>query len=255
MLPNRGRGFAVGPVRVPIRAARWFSSVSNGGATKNMGAFDAVRDSVTAAAQRQRGRPSYSARRRRISDATTANFQGAGWLGIGGDPGRRAGRGARGWSTAVGQRHGRRDQWLWGPFEIALSSADAACRSVSTPLLSAAMRLKGAAAATARAKTNTLAVGGEPRRFLHQAAGPAAGDDRADRFLPCDRSVHAPLDGDVAVRRRHGREAGSIRLIGLTELGMVRCQNCGARHRARAVYEATALPPDAMPAWKDRFER
>lgn len=69
------------------------------------------------------------------------------------------------------------------------------------------------------------------------------------------RPSHAPMDGDVVFAAATGRAGASPDLRQLTELGAV-AASCLARACARAIYEARPLPfPDALPAWKDRFRR
>ena len=67
------------------------------------------------------------------------------------------------------------------------------------------------------------------------------------------RPVHAPMDGDVVFAAATGRHPSGISARDLTEIGLL-AGDCLARAIARAVYEATALPfPGALPAWRDRF--
>jgi D-aminopeptidase len=67
--------------------------------------------------------------------------------------------------------------------------------------------------------------------------------------------VHTPLDGDVVFAAATAKRPLADPLIGLAELGAL-AGNVLARAVARGVYEATALPyPDALPSWRDRFDR
>ena len=67
------------------------------------------------------------------------------------------------------------------------------------------------------------------------------------------RPVHAPMDGDVVFAAATGRHPSGISARDLTEIGLL-AGDCLARAIARAVYEATALPfAGALPAWRDRF--
>jgi L-aminopeptidase/D-esterase-like protein len=69
------------------------------------------------------------------------------------------------------------------------------------------------------------------------------------------RPSHAPMDGDVVFAAGTGRMEGGIDLRRLAELGAT-AASCLARACARGVYEATALPfAGALPAWKDRFTK
>jgi L-aminopeptidase/D-esterase-like protein len=63
------------------------------------------------------------------------------------------------------------------------------------------------------------------------------------------RPSHAPMDGDVVFAAATGRAGVAPDLRQLTDLGAG-----AASCLARAIYEARALPfPGALPAWRDRF--
>lgn len=67
------------------------------------------------------------------------------------------------------------------------------------------------------------------------------------------RFAHAPLDGDTVFAASTSRRALGDPASDLTELCAV-ASDCLARAVARGVFEATALPfPGALPAWRDRF--
>ena len=69
------------------------------------------------------------------------------------------------------------------------------------------------------------------------------------------RPVHAPSDGDVVFAAATGRHPSGISRRDLTELGLA-ASDCLARAIARAVYEATALPfAGALPAWRGKHGR
>jgi L-aminopeptidase/D-esterase-like protein len=69
------------------------------------------------------------------------------------------------------------------------------------------------------------------------------------------RPAHAPVDGDTLFAAATGRNDGTVDPILLTELGLA-AADCVARAIARGVFEAQALPfAGALPAWKDRFGR
>ncbi|MBX9760903.1 MAG: P1 family peptidase [Beijerinckiaceae bacterium] len=67
------------------------------------------------------------------------------------------------------------------------------------------------------------------------------------------RPSHAPMDGDVvfaAATARAGRAADLRQLAALGDAAAA----CLARACARAIFEASALPfPGALPSWRDRF--
>jgi D-aminopeptidase len=65
--------------------------------------------------------------------------------------------------------------------------------------------------------------------------------------------VHTPLDGDVVFAAATGRKPLADPLMSLTALGSL-AANVLARAIARGVYEAKALPfNDAFPSWRDKF--
>jgi L-aminopeptidase/D-esterase-like protein len=67
------------------------------------------------------------------------------------------------------------------------------------------------------------------------------------------RPSHAPMDGDVVFAAATGRAEVSPDMRQLTDLGAA-AASCLARACARAIYEARTLPfPGALPAWRDRF--
>ncbi|PSC04334.1 peptidase T4 [Alsobacter soli] len=69
------------------------------------------------------------------------------------------------------------------------------------------------------------------------------------------RPSHTPLDGDLVFAAATGRRPLPEPVYALNEIA-VAAADCLARAVARGVYEARALPfPGALPAWKDRFGR
>lgn len=74
-----------------------------------------------------------------------------------------------------------------------------------------------------------------------------------DGFARAIYPVHTPLDGDVIFSAATGEKTLADPHYGLAELGMV-AGNVMARAIARGVYEAAALPfSGALPSWKDKF--
>ena len=182
--------------------------------------------------------------------ATTANFKGGLGSASAATPGgvRVA---ALAVVNAVGSVTVGDGPWFWAaPFEIDGEFGGRGLPPSFTPDM-LAMRLKGGAAATAVENT-TLAVvvtDADP----DQAAGQAAGDDRADRICPRDLSGARAARRRRAVRRRHRRKADrSAGRPHRTRHGRGQCR-WPAPSRAASM-TATALPfPGALPAWKDRF--
>jgi D-aminopeptidase len=69
------------------------------------------------------------------------------------------------------------------------------------------------------------------------------------------RPAHTPLDGDLVFAAATGRRPLADPVYSLNEIA-VAAADCLARAVARAVFEAVALPfPGALPAWRDRFGR
>lgn len=74
-----------------------------------------------------------------------------------------------------------------------------------------------------------------------------------DGYARALRPAHTPLDGDLVFAAATGLRPLQDPAYGLAELAMA-AADCLARAVARGVHAATALPfPDAQPAWRDRF--
>ena len=74
-----------------------------------------------------------------------------------------------------------------------------------------------------------------------------------DGFALALRPTHAPMDGDTVFAASTACAARPADLIDLTEIGMLAAE-CVARAIARGIYEATSLANDVAPkAWRDRF--
>lgn len=108
------------------------------------------------------------------------------------------------------------------------------------------LRMKGGeppSTTIAMVATDAVMTKAEAKRVAHMA------DDGLARAI---RPAHAPMDGDtviaVATLAKPMTHAAH-----LTEIGMA-AGDCLARAIARGVYEATALPfENALPSWRDRF--
>jgi L-aminopeptidase/D-esterase-like protein len=248
-LAEQGRGFAVGAARVPIVPGAVVFDVSNGG-DKRWGRFPPYRElgyAAAAAASHDFALGSAGAG----FGATTANLKGGLGSASAVTPGgvRVA---ALAVVNAVGSVTVGDGPWFWAaPFETSGEFGGRGLPSSFTPQM-LAMRLKGAAAATA-AENTTLAVVVTDAILTKPQARRLAMIAQTG-FARAIYPVHAPLDGDVLFAAATCENPVDP-LVGLTELGMV-AANTVARAIARGVYEATALPfPGALPAWKDRFER
>lgn len=74
-----------------------------------------------------------------------------------------------------------------------------------------------------------------------------------DGYARALRPAHTPLDGDLVFAAATGLRPLQDPAYGLAELAMA-AADCLARAVARGVHAATALPfPDAQPGWRDRF--
>jgi L-aminopeptidase/D-esterase-like protein len=181
--------------------------------------------------------------------ATTANFKGG--LGSASAETQSGVRvAALAVVNAVGSVTVGDGPWFWAaPFEMGGEYGGRGLPGSFTPDM-LAMRLKGAAEATAVENTTLAVVVTDAILTKPQAKRLAmiAQTGFARAIYP----VHAPLDGDVLFAAATCEKPVDP-LAGLTELGMV-AANVVARAIARGVFAATALPfAGAQPAWKDRF--
>jgi L-aminopeptidase/D-esterase-like protein len=111
-----------------------------------------------------------------------------------------------------------------------------------------ALRVKGDMPSTTIAVVATDAV--LTKAQVHRLATMA--DDGLARAI---RPAHAALDGDTVFAAATGKLPLTESPRDLTELGLA-AADCLARAVARGVYEATALPfPGAQAAWRDRFSK
>jgi L-aminopeptidase/D-esterase-like protein len=246
-LAEQGRGFEVRGAIIPIVPGAIMFDLLNGG-DKKWGRFAPYRElgyAAAAAASHDFALGSAGAG----FGATTANFKGGVGSASAATPdGVRVA--ALAVVNAVGSVTVGDGPWFWAaPFEIDREFGGRGLPPSFTPEM-LAMRLKGAAAATA-AENTTLAVVVTDATLTKPQARRLAMIAQTG-FARAIYPVHAPLDGDVLFAAATG-EKPIDPLVGLTELGMV-AANTVARAVARGVFAATALPfPGALPAWKDRF--
>jgi L-aminopeptidase/D-esterase-like protein len=246
-LAEQGRGFEVRGAIIPIVPGAIVFDLLNGG-DKKWGRFAPYREfgyTAAAAASTSFAQGSIGAG----LGATTANFKG----GIGSASAATSGGvrvAALAVVNAVGSVTVGDGPWFWAaPFEIDGEFGGRGLPPSFTPQM-LAMRLKGAAAATAVENTTLAVVATDAMLTKPQAKRLAMMAQTG--FARAIYPVHAPLDGDVVFAAATG-EKSIDPLVGLTELGMV-AANVVARSIARGVHAANALPfPGALPAWKDRF--
>jgi L-aminopeptidase/D-esterase-like protein len=247
-LAEQGRGFRVREAVIPIVPGAICFDLLNGG-NKKWGRFAPYRElGYAAAATAAAGHFSLGSVGAGLG-ATVANLKGGLGSASAATPGgvRVA---ALAVVNAVGTVTVGDGPWFWAaPFEIGGEYGGRGSPPSFTPDM-LAMRLKGAAAATAAENTTLVVVVTDAILTKPQAKRLAmiAQTGFARAIYP----VHAPLDGDVVFAAATGEKPVDP-LTGLTELGMV-AANVTARAIARGVHAATALPfPGALPAWKDRF--
>jgi L-aminopeptidase/D-esterase-like protein len=246
-LAEQGRGFAIRDALIPIVPGAIMFDLLNGG-DKAWGRFAPYRDlgyAAAAAAGQTFTLGSVGAG----LGATTANFKGG--LGSASAATRAGVRvAALAVVNAVGSVTVGDGPWFWAaPFEIGSEYGGRGLPGAFTPDM-LAMRLKGAAAASAVENTTLAVVVTDAILTKPQARRLAmiAQTGFARAIYP----VHAPLDGDVLFAAATCEKPVDP-LVGLTELGMV-AANVVARAIARGVFAAAPLPfPGALPAWKDRF--
>jgi L-aminopeptidase/D-esterase-like protein len=243
-LRQRGRGFAVGPARVPIVPGAILFDLLNGG-DKAWGIKPPYWDLGLAAARAAQSDFALGTAGAGFG-ATTANLKG----GLGSASATTSHGflvGALVAVNALGQATVGEEAHFWAaPFE---RSAEFGGLGWPAPWPSQGLdvRLKGDApqnttigivatdAALSRAQAERLAV--------------MAHDGLAHALRP----THAALDGDVLFAAATAARADVPTLRDLTEIGAL-AADALARSVARAVYTATALPfAHSLPAWRDKF--
>jgi len=241
-LREQGRGFAVGPARVPIVPGAILFDLTHAG-DKAWGRFPPYRDfgyAAAAAAGLDFALGSVGAG----LGATTQNLKGgigsASALCDGFTIGALAAANAAG-SVVVGD-----GPWFWAaPFEVGKEFGG---RGFPTPLPAGALepRTKGAV----RANTTLVVVATDAalRKSQAQRLAVMAQDGLAHAIFP----VHTPLDGDIVFAVATGRRTLADPPRDLLRIGAVAMQVV-ARAIARAVYEATPLPGDTCPGWRNVF--
>jgi L-aminopeptidase/D-esterase-like protein len=244
-LAENGRGFAIGPMRVPIVPGAIVFDLLSGG-DKAWGRFSPYRDLGYAAAAAATADPVALGTIGAGTGATTADLKG----GIGSasaisPSGHRVG------AIVVVNAVGSATIGASGHFWAATDEIgdEFGGRSLPHPFPSDAhaLKLKGA-----RPENTTIALVVtdavlDKGQATHLAVMAQDGLGRAIR------PIHTPLDGDTVFAAATGAVpvadyAHDMAAIGFTAASVL------ARACARGVHAATALPfPGAMPSWKDRF--
>jgi D-aminopeptidase len=243
-LREKGRGFVVGPTRVPIVPGAILFDLLNGG-EKNWGRYPPYRElayAAAASASADFALGSVGAG----TGATTVNFKGgigsaSGVTNDGITVGAIAATNAAG-SVVVGD-----GPWFWAaPFEQDHEFGGKGFPAQIRPDTLVA-RTKG----SARMNTTLVVLATDAKLTKAQAKRLAvmaqSGLTRA--IYP----VHTPLDGDLVFAAATGEQMLADPVFAMMQLGTT-AANVVARAIARSVYEATALPyASAPPAYRDMF--
>ncbi|ACL55985.1 P1 family peptidase [Methylobacterium nodulans] len=245
-LAEAGRGFAVGPVRVPIVPGAILFDLLNGG-DKDWGRYPPYRELGFSAAAAATAEPVALGSVGAGFGARTANLKG----GLGSASSRVEGTGARVAALVVVNAFGRvtvgDGPHFWaGPFEIGdeFGGYGPAPRVPPEAFAWPAPGLPGANTTLAVVATDAVLTKAAARRLAVMAQ-----DGLARAILP----VHTPLDGDVVFAVATGRVPLAEPVGDLARLGEAAARTL-ARAVAIGVHAATALPfPGALPAWRDRF--
>lgn len=248
-LAEQGRGFKIADAVIPIVPGAIVFDLLNGG-NKSWGRFAPYRDLGYAAAAAASDSFALGTAGAGYG-ATTVNYKG----GLGSASAVTSGGvkvAALAVVNAVGSVTVGDGPWFWSaPFEAGNEFGGHGMPAQFTPDM-LAMRIKGAAAATAIENTTLVAVVTDA--ILNKAQAKRLAMLAQTGFARAIYPVHAPLDGDLVFAAATGLKPIDP-LYGLTELGTL-AANTVARAIARGVYEATALPfADALPAWRDRFAK
>jgi L-aminopeptidase/D-esterase-like protein len=241
-LAAAGRGFAIGPVRVPIVPGAILFDLLNGG-DKDWGRFPPYRDLGFAAAQ-----------------AAGADFglgtAGAGYGATTAD--LKGGLGSASTRTATGHRVGalvavnalgsltvgNGPHFHAAPFEQGQEFGGRGIAPVSGPL-----KMKGI-----RAENTTIAVVATDAILTKAEARHLAVMAQAGLALAI-QPIHTPLDGDVVFAAATGRLPLDQPYRDLALIGHAAALTL-ARACARAIFEAVELPfSAAIPSWKSRYWR
>ena len=243
-LREQGRGYPVGPARVPIVPGAILFDLLNGG-DKDWGRFPPYRELGYAAAAAAKHDFALGSAGAGLG-ATTVNLKGglgsaSAFMTGGHVVGALAAVNAAG-SVVVGD-----GPWFWAaPFE---QQREFGGRGFPSPLPAGALAIRTKGGALTNTTLAVVATDAALTKAQAKRLAVMAQDGLSRAIYP----VHTPLDGDIVFAAATGARPLGNPLQDLTELGAL-AANVLARAVARAVYEATALPfPGALPSWKDKF--
>ncbi|MBP0578773.1 P1 family peptidase [Labrys sp. LIt4] len=242
-LAERGRGFQVGAVRVPIVPGAILFDLLNGG-NKKWGRYPPYRELGFAAAEAATSTFALGSAGAGLG-ATTAGLKG----GLG-SASARCGLHTVGALVAVNALGsvtiGDGPHFWAAPYEQAGEFGDLG-PPASWPVDALTLRHKAMQAGNttiAVVATDAVLTKAQAKHFAVMAQ-----DGLARAIHP----VHTPLDGDTVFAAATGHVALTEPIGDLIALGTA-AAHALARACARAVYEASALPfPGALPSWRDRF--
>lgn len=242
-LRDRGRGFAVGSVRVPIVPGIILFDLLNGG-DKQWGRMPPYWELGYASAEGASAGAFPLGTVGAGFGATTADLKG----GLGSasgrtDDGTRVG--ALVAVNALGQTTIGDTPHFWAaPFERGGEFGGLGWPAALSG--SPRLRIKGR-----RPENTTIAIVATDAA-LTKAQCKRLAVMAHDGLAQAIRPSHAVFDGDAILFAATGR-SDAARELDLTAIGAAAAE-CLARAVARGIYEATALPfPDALPSWRDRF--
>src|ERR1700745_2579969 len=238
-LRERGRGFAIGDIRVPLVCGAVLFDLLNGG-DKNWGRFPPYRDLGYSAAA-QAGKTFALGTAGAGFGATTVNLKG----GLGSASAvTRDGHtvGALVAVNACGSVNVGRGPHFWAaPFEVDGEVGSLGCSPTVPPaaLIVNAKGRPGENTTIALVATDAALSKAQAKEFAIIAQ-----DGLARAIYP----AHTTLDGDTVFAAATGRRTLGDAVNELTELGAV-AANTLARAVARGVFEAKALP-GGLPSWR-----
>lgn len=248
-LRERGRGFQIGPARVPIVPGAVLFDLINGG-DKDWGRFPPYRDLGYAAAQAaEAGDAAFALGSVGAgTGATTVNVKG----GIGSASTITADGftvGALAAVNAAGSVMVGDGPWFWAaPFEQGDEFGGHGLPAAWPP---EALWPRTKQAAAESTTLVVVATDAALSKAQAQRVAMMAQDGVARAITP----VHTPLDGDLVFVAATARRPLDDPIFALMRLGDAAAQ-VTARAIARGVYEATALPfAGALPAYRERFSR
>jgi D-aminopeptidase len=242
-LRERGRGFAIGPARVPIVPGAVLFDLLSGG-NKNWARFPPYRDFGYAAAANAAldfALGSVGAG----TGATTVNYKG----GLGSASAQTPDGviiGALAAVNAVGSVVIGDGPWFWAaPFEVESEFGgrglpDRFAPSLLQPVIKG---VPGANTTLVVVATDAILTKAQANRLAVMAQ---TGMSRA--IYP----VHSPLDGDTLFAAATGRRALADPVFALAKLGTL-AANVVSRAVARGVFAGRKLPTDLLPSWTGKF--